>query len=104
MAAGDLLRLAWQAGRDARPGLRDALLTLAVAESGPAERSWADRCWKRLIANRSDDLVAAFPTWELARADERVRTRVARLRLMFPPARVGRLLQRSAVLTGTFTG
>lgn len=104
MAAVDLLRLAWQAARDARPGLRDALLTLALAESGPNDRSWADRCWKRLIANRSDDLIAAYPSWEFARRDERIAARVAKLRLMFPPARVQRLLERGAVLRGAYTG
>jgi hypothetical protein len=104
MAAVDLLRLAWQAARDARPGLRDALLTLALAESGPADRPWAERCWARLLANRSDDLMAAFPTWEIARRDDRVAARVAKLRIMFPPARVQRLLQRGNVLRGTYTG
>jgi hypothetical protein len=104
MPAEDDLQLAWQAARDGHPGTRDALLTLAVAESDPAQCEWVERCWKRLVTTRSDHLYARFATRELALADARVVERLKRLRAVFPPTRVERLLQRAAVLRGTYTG
>jgi hypothetical protein len=104
MSVEDTLRLAWQAARDGRPGVRDALLTLAVAESGPAEPEWSKRCWKRLVTSRSDHLFSRFPNREQALADVRVAERLRLMRAVFPPIRVKRLLERAAVLRGTYTG
>ena len=61
MAAEDLLRLAWEAEHDGRRALRDALLTLAVAESGPDD-AWAERCRARLVAERPDHFLGEFAT------------------------------------------
>ncbi|HEV3122022.1 MAG TPA: hypothetical protein VGY53_08975 [Isosphaeraceae bacterium] len=104
MAAAELLRLAWLAAREGRVGTRDSLLTLALAESGPADAAWATRCWRRLLTLRADHIYARFPTLEKALADERVAGVVLRLRAVYPPARVQRLLERAAVLRGTYTG
>ena len=62
MPVDDLLRLAWQADRDGRPGTRDALLMLAIAESGPGEAVMAERCRRRLISRQPDHWLASFPT------------------------------------------
>jgi|SRR5579864_2522548 len=104
MAAWDDLRLAWVADREGRPGMRDVLLTLAVAASGPSEKAWAERCRQRLIARRADHLFAAYSTREQALADDRVMAKLGRLRALFPPVRVQRLLTRADVLRGTYTG
>ncbi|HEV3165191.1 MAG TPA: hypothetical protein VGZ22_14285 [Isosphaeraceae bacterium] len=104
MAVEGELRLAWQAARDGRSGMRDALLTLAVADSGPADAVWADRAWKRLIAGRSDHLFARFASREQALAHPEVAARLSRIRAVFPPARVQRLLERAEVIRGTYTG
>jgi hypothetical protein len=104
MSVEDDLRLAWQAARDGRPGMRDSLLTLALAASGPGDVAWAERCWKRLVTDRSDHLFAGFSDLERALADERVATRLERLRALFHPRRVERLLGRADVLRGAFTG
>jgi hypothetical protein len=104
MSAEDSLRLAWQAARDGRMGMRDALLTLAVAEKGPAEARWAARCWNLLVTTRADHLFARFATREQALADPRVAERLRLLRAVYPPTRVERLLDRAAMLRGTYTG
>ena len=45
-----LLRLAWLAEVEGRPRLRDAVMTLAVAESGPGDAVLAERCRRKLVA------------------------------------------------------
>jgi hypothetical protein len=102
MAAEDVLRLAWQADRDGRPGMRDALLTLAVAESGPDDAVAAERCRRKLIAGRPDHWFAPFPTLGQALADDRVARALDRLRTTFPEARVRWLLMRGDVRRGPY--
>jgi hypothetical protein len=77
---------------------------LALAESGSADAAWAARCWQRLLVQRSDHVFARFATLEQALADRRVASVLVRLRAVYPPARVQRLLERAAVLRGTYTG
>ncbi len=98
------LRLAWQADRDGRPSLRDALLTLAAEGGVRLGAPWAVRCRRALVAARSGRLFAAAPTLEAALADPRVGQRLARLGRAFPPARVRRLLFAAAVRRGPYTG
>ena len=98
------LRLAWQADRDGRPSMRDALLTLAAAAGHRLGSPWVGRCRRALIAARSAHLFAAFPTVEAALADPRVGQRLARLGRTFPPARVRHLLLASAARRGPYTG
>ncbi len=104
MAAEDVLRLAWQADRDGRPGMRDALLTLAVAESGPDGAVAAERCRRKLVAGRPDHWFAPFPTLGQALANARVARALDRLRATFPEARVRRLLMRGDVRRGPYRG
>ncbi len=103
MAAEDCLRLAWEAEHDGRHRLRDSLLTLAVVESGP-EHAWAERCRARLVADRSDHFLAAFPTVPDALVDPRVRDARDRLRAKYPEGRVAGLLLRSQARRGPYTG
>jgi hypothetical protein len=104
MAVDSALRLAWQAGREGRLGMRDALITLALAESGPADAVWSGRCWHWLLGSRTDHFFAPFGSLEEALADGRVRARLKKLKESYPEARVQRMLERAAVLRGTYTG
>ena len=104
MTAEDDLRLAWQAERDGRPSMRDALLTLAAAACGPSQADLAARCRVRLIASRPDHVFAAFPNLDDALADPRVGVFLRKLRRLFPEGRVRSLLRKSAVRRGPFTG
>jgi hypothetical protein len=104
MMPDDDLRLAWQAARDGRLGMRDALLTLAVASSGLGDRPWAERCWRWLVAHRPAHPFAKYPTLAEALADPRIIATIGRLRTAFPPLRVRWLLQRADVLRGAYTG
>ncbi len=61
-AIDDLLRLAWQAEWDGKPGLRDALLTLAVVDGGTENAVLAERCRRLLVARRPDHWFAVTPT------------------------------------------
>lgn len=99
-----LLRLAWKAEQSGRPNLRDALLTLAVAESGPEEAVLAERCRRLLIARQPDHWYATTVTLGQALAHPKVAPVIDRLRVMFPPVRVQRALFRSAVEEGAFDG
>jgi hypothetical protein len=81
----DLLRLAWRAERSGRPNLRDALMTLVVAESGPEEAVLAERCRRLLIARQPDHWYATTTTLGQALAHEKVAAVIERLRAMFPP-------------------
>jgi hypothetical protein len=104
MPVDDLLRLAWQADRDGRAGTRDALLMLAIAESGPGEAVMAERCRRRLISRQPDHWLASFPTFGQALGHPRVSGAVRQLRAIFPPVRVQSLLLRGDVSRGPFTG
>ena len=103
MAAGDLLRLAWEAEHDGRNRLRDALLTLAVTESQPGD-AWAERCRTRLVAERPDHFLNHFSTVPLALGDPRVIEARERLRVKYPPARVRSLQLRASARRGPYLG
>jgi hypothetical protein len=100
----DLLRLAWQVGSEGKPGMRDALMTLAVAESGPADAVLADRCRRLLVARQPGHWFASVPTLGQALTHPKVAGALAKLRAMFPPVRVQRLLLRFDTAHGPFTG
>ena len=100
----DLLRLAWSADLEGRPGLRDALMTLLVAESGAEDAVLAERCRRSLVARQPDHWYATSPTLGQALAHERVAGALTKLRSIFPPVRVQRLLLRAEAQRGAFTG
>jgi hypothetical protein len=100
MAVEDYLRLAWHANREGRSGMRDALLTLAVAESGPDNAVLAERCRKRLVAGRPEHWYASFPTLGEALSHPRVVEALAEIRTVYPPARVRHMLLRLDALRG----
>ena len=103
MEAGDLIRLAWEAEHDGRSRLRDALMTLAVAEGDP-ETPWARRFRDRLIDARPDHFLAGFSTVAGALQDPRVVEARDRLRLKYPPVRVQSLLLRARAARGPYLG
>ncbi|MGE3818014.1 MAG: hypothetical protein AB7I30_01130 [Isosphaeraceae bacterium] len=100
----NLFRLAWHAERSGRSHLRDAMLTLAVAESGPDEAVLAERCRRLLIARQPDHWYASTATLGQALTHSKVVAIIDRLRAMFPPIRVQRWLFRFAVEQGAFNG
>jgi hypothetical protein len=100
----DLLRLAWLADADGRPRLRDAMLTLAVAESGPEDAVLADRCRRLLVARQPGHWYASSATLGQALAHRKVAAALAKLRAMFPPVRVQRMLLRGDVERGPYRG
>jgi len=104
MAAEDDLRLAWQAHREGRPGLRDSLLTLAAATAGVGDGDWPDRCFDRLVATRPDHPFATFANRKQAVADPLIVARLAGLRSLYPPTKVDRMLIGGAAARGPFTG
>lgn len=104
MLAEDEIRLAWQAHCDGHKGMRDSLLTLAVADGGLDDVVWVERCRRWLVARRPDHLYAAFPTLGRALADGRVSEALERVRRTFPPVRVRHLLLRSDASQGPYTG
>jgi len=103
MDAGDVLRLAWEAEHDGRIRLRDSLLTLAVAESGPSD-TWAERCRTRLIQDRPDHFFGRFSTVSLALQDPRVIDARDRLRAKYPEARIHWLLLKARAARGPYLG
>jgi hypothetical protein len=103
MAAEDLLRLAWEADHDGRHALRDALMTLAITESGP-EDDWPERCRTRLLAERPDHYLGEYSSVRQALKDPRVIASRDRLRRKYPAERVRWLLLRAQVGRGTYTG
>lgn len=103
-AIEDLLRLAWQADADDKPGLRDALLTLAVVDSGAENAVLAERCRRLLVARRPDHWFATAPTLGHALGHPKVAAALGRLRAAFPPVRVQRHLLRYEAQGGPFTG
>jgi hypothetical protein len=104
MSAAEILRLAWHVDHEGREVLRDALLTLAVAESGPDEAVSAERCRRLLIARRPDHWLAQFPTLGQALSHPRVAEAVDRLRKSFPMVRVRWMLLRAEASRGPYTG
>jgi hypothetical protein len=103
MAAEDLLRLAWEADHDGRHALRDALLTLAIAESDPGD-DWPERCRARLISERPGHYLGDYPSVRQALHDPRVIASRDRLRRKYPAERVRWLLLRAQAARGTYTG
>jgi hypothetical protein len=102
MAAEDLPRLAWEAEHDGRRSLRDALMTLAITESGPDD-DWPERCRARLIADRPGHYLGEFATVGQALGDPRVITSRDRLRQKFPESRVRWLLLGAHAGRGPYT-
>ena len=100
----DLLRLAWQADMDSRPGMRDALLTLVVAESGAEDAVLAQRCKRLLIAHRPDHCFASATTLSQALRRPQTAAALTTLRRMYPPVRVRHLLLRSGAANGPYVG
>jgi hypothetical protein len=103
MAANKHLELAWQAERAGRPRLSDVMLTLAIADSGPADH-WTERARKRLIQRRPDHFFARFDSLATALSDPSVHQAVERLRAKYPPPRVDWLLLAGNASRGLFTG
>jgi hypothetical protein len=103
MAAEDLLRLAWEADHDGRHALRDALLTLAITESGPGD-DWPERCRARLMTERPGHYLGDYSSVRQALKDPRVIASRDRLRRKYPAERVSWLLLRAQAARGTYTG
>ena len=103
MDVGDLLRLAWEAEHDGRSRLRDALMTLALADSRPGD-AWAEPCRSRLLVDRPDHFFGRFETVAQAFEDIRVIEAMERLRLKFPEARVQWLLLKARAARGPYLG
>ena len=99
-----LLRLAWLAEVEGRPRLRDAVMTLAVAESGPGDAVLAERCRRKLVARQPDHWFGTSATLGQALTHQKVASALSKLRTMFPPVRVQWMLTRGAVQRGPFTG
>lgn len=100
----DLLRLALQVAGEGKPGMRDALMTLAVAESGPADAVLAERCRRLLVARQPGHWFATTATLGQALTHPKVAAALTKLRAMFPPVRVQRLLMRFDAAHGPYTG
>jgi hypothetical protein len=100
----DLLRLAWQVAGEGKPGTRDALLTLAVAESGIDDAVLAERCRKLLVGHRPDHWFASAVLLSQALDRAPVSEVLAKLRAMFPPVRVRHLLMLGDSRRGPYTG
>jgi hypothetical protein len=98
----DLLRLAREADKANRPGMRDALLTLVVAESGADDAVLAERCRRLLVAHRPDHCFAATATLGQALQRPQVAAALGTLRGMYPPVRVRHLLLRAEAAHGPF--
>ena len=103
MAIDDFLHVAWWAQREGRAALREAMLTLAVAEGTPGE-GWAERCRARLLSERPGHFLGTHLSLERTLGDPRVVESVRRLRGQYPPGRVGWLRFRSEVAEGPYTG
>lgn len=101
---GDMVRLAWRAGAGGRPGMRDALLTLVVAESGADDAVLAERCRRLLVRNRPGHCFSRSATLGHALTRPRVKDALRKLRWMYPPARVRHLLLRAEAARGPYAG
>jgi hypothetical protein len=100
----DLLQLAWQSDVEGRPGTRDALLTLAVAEGGVEDIVLAEKCRRLLVARRPGHFFATPAPLSQALDHPQVMETIDKLRKMFPPVRVRHMLMRGAAQRGPFTG
>jgi hypothetical protein len=98
----EIVRLAWHAEREGRPGVRDALLTLVVAEGGLDDAVLAERLRRLLIARRPDHWLASFPTVGQALGHPQVIAALDRLRATYPPTRVQRILLRGEAASGPY--
>jgi len=103
MAVDDYLRAAIGAEGESSRRLREAMLTLALAEAGPGA-AWAERCRARLVADRPDHFLAAHPTLALVLADPRAVRALDRLRARYPAARVRWLRLGLEASSGPYTG
>lgn len=99
----NLIRLAWHVGADGRPGTRDALMTLAVAESGADDAVLAERCRRVLVTRQPDHWFATSSTIGQALTRPKVAVALVKLRAMFPPVRVRHLLVKEGTRRGPFT-
>jgi hypothetical protein len=100
----DLLRLAWQAAANGHPNTRNALLTLAVAESGTDDAVLGERCRRVLVAIRPGHWFDTPAPLTQMLDRPRVASGLADLRAMFPPVRVRHLLLRCAAQRGPCAG
>jgi hypothetical protein len=100
----NLLRLARHADVSGRPAMRDAVLTLAVAEGGADNVVLAERCRRLLIKHRPDHWFAASVTLGHALTRPKVAQALEKLRLMYPPARVSHMLLRAEAARGPYAG
>lgn len=99
-----LMRLAWHADSDGKPGTRDALLTLVVVESLADDAVLAERCRRLLVARQPGHWFASAPTLSQALARDKVASALRKLKSMFPPVRVKHLLLREEARRGPYTG
>jgi hypothetical protein len=100
----ELLQLAWQSDVEGRPGTRDALLTLAVAEGGVDDIVLAEQCRRVLVARRPGHFFATPAPLSQSLDRPQVVDTIDKLRNMFPPVRVRHMLMRGAAQRGPFTG
>jgi hypothetical protein len=103
-AVEELVRLSWQVAREGKPGTRDALLTLAVAEGGIDDAVLAERCRKLLVAHRPDHWFATGVPLSQTLAIKPVVEVLTKLRAMFPRVRVQHLLMLGAAQRGPYSG
>jgi hypothetical protein len=99
-----LIRLAWYMDNEGKPGARDALLTLVAAEGVRDDASLCERCRRLLSGRHPGHWYARGASVREALARPRTAVAVAKLQTMFPPVRVQRLLLRSEVRRGPYTG
>ena len=100
----DLVRLAWQSEIEGKPGTRDALLTLAVAEGDVDELVLAEKARRVLVLRRPDHWFASPAPMSQWMDNPQVVTTLSKLRAMFPPVRVRHMLMRGAAQRGPFSG
>ena len=103
MAAEEYLRLALQATRDGHRRRREAMLTLAIGESGPDD-AWAEAARARLVADRPGHFFTSHPTVAGALADTRVTHALGRLHAQYPPTRLAWLRLGADAASGPYTG
>ena len=99
-----LIRLAWQSEVEGKPGTRDALLTLAVAEGGVDELVLAEKARRVLVSNRPDHWFASPVPMSQWMDNPQVVSTLSKLRTMFPPVRVRHMLMRGDAQRGPFSG
>jgi len=100
----DLVRLAWQSEVEGKPGTRDALLTLAVAESGVEDLVLAEKARRVLVMRRPDHWFASPVPMSQWMDNPEVINVLGKLRTMFPRVRVRHLLMRGDAQRGPYSG